>query len=72
MEMPDFEPAPVRILAAPAPQPAPAIAIRAARAKLNAPSPEPPVWPLMGAAAFAAFSAMVLVVAIIVGPPHLG
>ena len=69
MEMPDFEPSPVR---AAVQSPTPAVAIRAARAKLNTPVPEPPIWPLVGAAAFAAASALTLAVAIIIGPPHWG
>lgn len=58
--------------AEPAPAPHAAVAIKAARAKLNAPPRVRSVWPVMGAAAFAAASALTLAFAVIVGPPHFG
>ena len=63
---PDPQPPPV----APAPTPTlGAVAIRAARAKLNAPPRLLSIWPVLGAAAFAAFSALLLATAIIIGLP---
>ncbi|HTK35442.1 MAG TPA: hypothetical protein VL358_09180 [Caulobacteraceae bacterium] len=46
-----------------------AVAIRAARAKLNAPPRIAPLWPLLAAAAFAAFTALLLATAVIIGLP---
>ena len=66
-------PAPV-VEAAPFAEPAPmvspgTVAIRAARAKLNAPPKVASVWPVVGAAAFAAVSALTLATAVIIGLP---
>jgi hypothetical protein len=46
-----------------------AVAIRAARAKLNIPPRRGSLWPLMGAAALAALTALGLATAVILGPP---
>jgi hypothetical protein len=46
-----------------------AVAIRAARAKLNAPRQEGSIWPVLGAAALAAGTALMLAMAVIVGLP---
>jgi hypothetical protein len=48
-----------------------AVAIRAARAKLNAPPKLEPIWPVLGAAALAAASALTLATAVIVGLPRI-
>ncbi len=47
------------------------VAIRAARAKLSPTLRYAPIWPLVGAAALAAVSALGLAAAVIAGPPHL-
>lgn len=44
-------------------------ALGVARAKLNRPQAPESVWKLLGAAAFAAASALMLATAIIIGPP---
>jgi hypothetical protein len=45
------------------------VALGLARAKLNRPPRPEPVWKLVGAAGLAAGSALLLAVAIIIGPP---
>jgi hypothetical protein len=49
--------------------PAVRVALGLARARLNRPASPEPVWKLVAAAAFAATSALVLAVAVIMGPP---
>ena len=53
----------------PAMPPRAAIAIRAARAKLNAPPRPGSIWPVLGAAALMAASALGFAAAVIVGLP---